>query len=216
MALSRHAALDVGSVDIDHYLVVQEGSAQTPIASHDLYRRFVSGDERSLAILISMYKEELTRSIMGIVKNAQDADELLNECFVKLGLSGARFKNPYMLKTYLFTIGKNLALNRLKQNKRRNEASCPLDEFLVSEDKDLSPEALTILDERKEQLLAAMSGLKKSHRDALCYVYFDNLSYQGAAREMGKSPSQVADIIYRAKASLRKRLESEGFIYVDE
>jgi len=216
--ISIQGASYARGVGKDRTLDAVDRAIQTPLEGHELYRRYVAGDENALAQLIAMYKAELTHHILNIVKNPLDADELLDECFVRLGLSGAHFKNSVALRSYLFTIGKNLALNRLKHNKRRHETSCPLEELLLhdQEDEGVSPEGHAIRMERKKQLLAAIEELKASHRDAIRYVYFENLSYQGAAEIMDKSPSQIADIIYRAKIVLRKKLERNGFIYADE
>ena len=185
------------------------------LSSEVLYSRFRDGDEQALAALIRLYEGELLHYITGIVKNPSDADELLTESFVNLGMSQARFDSPAALKSYLFIIGKNLALKRLKQNERRGKANYPIDELIMSIATDSTPETDALREERQGQLMSAMGKLKAVHRDALRFVYFENASYQYAADLMGKTPRQVEGIIYRAKSALRKKLNSEGFEYAD-
>ena len=184
-------------------------------SSEVLYRRFRDGDEQALTALIRLYEGELLRYIISIVENPADADELLTESFVNLGMSKAHFDSPAALKSYLFKIGKNLALKRLKQNERRSKTNYPIDELIMSIATDSTPEIDALREERQNQLTSAMEKLKPAHRDALRFVYFENASYQYAADLMGKSPRQVEGIIYRAKAALRKKLDSEGFEYAD-
>ena len=58
----------------------------------------------------------------------------------------------------------------------------------------------------------ALSGEKTGadYREALFLVYFEGLSHAETAAVMGKREKQVADLIYRGKNALRKRLEQEG------
>ena len=93
----------------------------------ELYRRFMESEGKSLsdlAGLVRLYGADLTRFIAGYVGNPNDAKDLMMDSFVKLGLSGAAFDNSTALKSYLFTIGKNLALNRWKYNERDRRMLC--------------------------------------------------------------------------------------------
>lgn len=53
-------------------------------------------------------------------------------------------------------------------------------------------------------------GDRECYREALFLVYFEGLSHAETAAVMGKREKQVADLIYRGKIALRKRLEQEG------
>ena len=64
--------------------------------------------------------------------------------------------------------------------------------------------------ERARLLRACMAELHEDYREALFLVYFEELSHAETAAVMGKREKQVADLIYRGKNALRKRLEQEG------
>ena len=64
--------------------------------------------------------------------------------------------------------------------------------------------------ERARLLRACMAELHEDYREALFLVYFEGLSHAETAAVMGKREKQVADLIYRGKIALRKRLEQEG------
>ena len=66
--------------------------------------------------------------------------------------------------------------------------------------------------ERNDLLSLCMERLKPDYRQALYLVYFEQLRHAEAAEIMGKSEKQVADLVYRGKKSLRKRLEEEGVV----
>ena len=78
------------------------------------------------------------------------------------------------------------------------------------------PEARELVEEAVESterariLRACMAELHADYREALFLVYFEGLSHAETAAVMGKREKQVADLIYRGKIALRKRLEQEG------
>ena len=64
--------------------------------------------------------------------------------------------------------------------------------------------------ERARLLRTCMAELHEDYREALFLVYFEGLSHAETAAVMGRREKQVADLIYRGKIALRKRLEQEG------
>lgn len=58
-----------------------------------------------------------------------------------------------------------------------------------------------------------MRELAPDYYQALYLMYFESLDTDGIAEVMGKSKRQVGDLLYRAKKSLKSRLERAGFHY---
>ena len=67
--------------------------------------------------------------------------------------------------------------------------------------------------ERKKQLYEAMEELKPEYQEALYLVYFEDMSYQGTAEVMGRSESQIKNLVNRGKKSLKELLGKNGFEY---
>jgi len=125
----------------------------------ELYRRFLESETKSLSDLkglVGLYGADLTRFIAGYVGNQNDAHDLMMDSFVNLSLSGAAFDNSTALKSYLFTIGKNLALNRLKCNERDRRILEPIEDLLELVAAGDTPEDEFIKRERSAQLDRAM------------------------------------------------------------
>ena len=185
----------------------------------ELYCRFLESENKSLSDLeglVRLYGGDLTRFIAGYVGNPTDAKDLMMDSFVKLGLSGAIFDNSTALKSYLFTIGKNLALNRWKYNERDRRMLKPIENLLELAAEGDTPEDELIKRERNVQLDRAMNRLKREHREVLRLLYFEGASFTDTGHMMDRTLKQVYNLVYNAKCALKKNLESEGFTYGNE
>jgi len=185
----------------------------------ELYRCFLESESKSLSDLeglVRLYRADLTRLIAGYVGNMDDAKDLMMDSFVKLGLSGAVFDNSTALKSYLFTIGKNLALNRWKCNERDRRMLKPIEDLLELAAAGDTPEDEFIKRERSAQLDRAMNRLKREHREVLRLLYFEGASFIDIGYMMDRTVKQVYNLVYNAKCALKKNLENEGFTYGNE
>ena len=189
---------------------------QIEMVDGELYRRFLAGDMDALTTLVDLYSADLTRFISRIVGNHHDAEELMIDAFTQLVRNKDKIKNHNALKSYLFTTGKNLALNFLKKNKHNPVIFEYIDSVLEDASADNAPDAELFRQEQNRQLEGAMARLKQPHREALKLIYFENKSYADAGAVMDKTVKQVDNLLFNAKAALRKILESEDFLYETE
>ncbi len=176
------------------------------------YRRFRDeGDESGLAEIIRDYRDGLILYLNKFVNNIQAAEELAEDTFVLLGTKKPKDKGIGSFKTWLYTIGRNIAINYLKRRARISEISlddCP---ELISEEENL--EVIFIKEERKIMIHRALKKLKPEYRQVLWLVYFENFSNKEAAAVMKKSVHNIETLVYRARKSLKSQLEMEGFVY---
>lgn len=132
------------------------------------------------------------------------------EAFARMMVKGGGFRGGASLKTYLYAIGRNLALRHLKKAGR--EKRVPLGEIAEVSDGEAgrSPELRVLQEENRRALYEAMQSLKGDYRETLHLLYFENMSYAEAGEVMGKSTRQIADLAYRARLSLKSKLERLG------
>ena len=175
------------------------------------YRRFLSGDNSGLEEIICMYKDGLILYLHGIVNDLHLAEELTEEIFVKLVVKRPKFSQQSAFKTWLYTIGRNLALNYLKRQARRPHLS--LDDCPPTVATDQDPEVEYIKEERKRTVHQAMQKLKAEYRQVLWLIYFEDFSIKEAAILLKKSVHNTETLVYRARKALKAQLEKEGFIY---
>ena len=180
-----------------------------------LYRRYLDGDEKAFEELVGLYERDLALFINGIVGDMHETKHLLIDTFAQLAVSGGRFEGRSALKTYLFAIGKHLALRHVKLRGRETHLSYEdVLENVLGENE--TPETFLRREENKRRLQTAMSDLKPDYRMVLQLLYFEDMSCQEAGQVLGKTVKQICNLNYRAKVSLKKRLESGGFDYVGQ
>lgn len=176
------------------------------------YRRFRDeGDEKGLEEIIMEYRDGLILYLNSIVGNITVAEELAEDTFVLLGTKKPKDKGKGSFKTWLYTIGRNIALNDIRQRNRFKKISiddCP---NLTAEENNL--EESYIDEEQKIIVHRTLRKLKPEYRQVLWLIYFEDFSNKEAAAVMKKSVHSIETLVYRARKSLKSQLETEGFIY---
>jgi RNA polymerase sigma-70 factor (ECF subfamily) len=186
--------------------------AERILTGEEYFFRYQAGDEGAFDALIALYEAELFRFIHGIVNDYHESKHLTIDSFANLAVGGGKFSENSSLKTYLFAIGKNLALRYMKMRGRVKHI--PYEEVVGTlMDGGESPYEFMEREENRRLLREAMRELKADHRTVLNLLYFEDMSYTQTGKAMGKTETQISSLAHRAKAALKKRLESGGYTY---
>lgn len=176
------------------------------------YRRFLEdGDESGLEEIIIQYRDGLIFYLNSFVNNIQVAEELAEDTFVLLGTRKPKDKGLGSFKTWLYTIGRNIAINYLKRKTRHTELSIEDCGELTNDEENL--EMVLIKEERKRMLHNAIKKLKSEYHQVLWLTYFEGFSNKEVAVVMKKSVHNIETLVYRARRALKLQLEKEGFVY---
>ena len=176
----------------------------------EYYSRFLSGDKKAIEGIIRCYRDGLIFYLFSIVGDMQKAEELATDTFIILYTQKPKFKGEGAFKTWLYSIGRHLALDHRRRIKRVFEV--PLEEASDISDEE-SIEKNYIADEERIKLRRTINKLKPEYSQVLYLIYFEGFDNDGTAKIMDKSKRQVVDLLYRAKAALKKQLEKEGYTY---
>lgn len=180
----------------------------TALVGNELFRRYIDGENEAFDEIIKLYRENLIFFIMRYVRSVSVAEEIAQDAFVELLLHKHRYNFSCSLKTYLFTIAKNKAINHLRRQKFVSDEEIDLN--LEADEESLAEKI--IKNEQSEILYRVLHRLNEDYRCALHLVYIEELSYDEAGRVMGKNRKQIENLVYRAKASARNELEKEGVV----
>ena len=175
------------------------------------YRRFLDGDNNGLTEIVRDYKDGLILYLNGFVGNLGVAEELMEETFFKIIIKRPKFSAKYTFKTWLYTIGRNVAIDYLRHSSAKKHV--PLEDVAdyVQDEYDL--EKQYIIKEQKIELYRAMQQLNSDYFQVLWLVYIEGFSNEEASLVMKKSARQLKNLTYRAKNALKEQLEKEGFVY---
>ena len=176
----------------------------------EYYFRFLDGDKEGMTDLIREYKDGLSLYINSFVRNICQAEELMEETFVALVMKKPKYSGKSSFKTWLYAIGRNIALDYIKKSKKHKDL--PIDELYELSDEE-NIESSYIQEEQKISLYRALSKLHPDYSQVLHLTYLERFTNSETACIMRKSNRQIENLIYRAKKALRDELEKEGFVY---
>lgn len=176
----------------------------------ECYSRFLSGDKTAIEEIIRDYKDGLVFYLFNIVGDYQRAEELTIDTFIKLFYEQPKFKWKCSFKTWLFAIGRNTAVDYIRKNKRISEVSID-DAFDISDGENL--EKTYIKNDELYKLRKTINKLKPEYSQVLYLNFLEGFNTGETAKIMDKSNKQITDLLYRAKAALKKEIEKEGYNY---
>ena len=175
------------------------------------YRRFLDGDNNGLTEIVRDYKDGLTLYLNSFTGNLYVAEELMEETFFKIITKKPKFNAKYSFKTWLYTIGRNVAIDYLRKKSKNKEI--PIDEVagLLQEEYDL--EVLYIKKEQRIHLHRAMKNINPEYAQVLWLIYFEGFTSAEVALITKKNQKQMKNLVFRAKEALKLQLDKEGFVY---
>ena len=172
-----------------------------------LYQEFLDGNKETFEKLITKYKTDLIYFIYKYVKNVETAEDIFQDTIIYLLDKKEIYNFKYSFKTFIYIVAKSRALNYLKQNE--NIEIVTEDDIYVEEE---LLEDIIISKERKEKMKKVISRMKEEYQMVVYLCLIENLSYEDAGKIMGKTTSQIKNLIHRARIKLRKLLIEERIV----
>lgn len=155
------------------------------------------------------YKDRVFKIAYLIMGNAQEAEDILQEVFIKVYRSGNTFRpEKGSLNTWLHRITVNQCIS---ERRRKSPTSFSLETlkeegFDVPEAFSKTPENLSMKQEESERVQQAMESLDRRHRTVLALRYFDDLSYDEIAQVLEIPLGTVKSRLNIAVKALRKEI----------
>lgn len=171
------------------------------------YRRFLDGEERAFDEIMGELFYSLVFFVNRYVQCISVAEDIAMDVFADLIVHKNRYNFRVSLKTYLFMLGRSRALDHLRRAKVLEFVELSAAEMA---DTAQSLEERLFQDQRKQAVHNAVEKLPREMQEAVYMVYFEDMSYEDAARVMKKSRKQVDNLLYRAKKELRIILGKDG------
>ena len=178
-----------------------------------LVERARTGDQQAFGELVNQYERKIYRLAMNITRNEEDAEDVLQEAFLKAYEHLDRFKGDSKFYTWIVRIAVNEALMKLRR--RKGDRTVPLDEPLDTGEETMARE-IAIWEDNPEQqyskeeiqkiLSDAVDSLKPDFRTVFTLRDIEEMSTEETAEVLGISVPAVKSRLLRARLALREKL----------
>ena len=178
-----------------------------------LVARAQGGDPRAFAELVEHYQRKIYRVAKNITQNNEDAEDVLQETFLKAYEHLPGFQGNSKFYTWIVRIAVNEALMKLR--KRKGDRFVSLDEPLETGEEQVkreiavwedNPEQRYSRDEMQRILDEAVDDLKPDFRTVFVLRDIEELSTEETAEALGISVPAVKSRLLRARLALREKL----------
>jgi RNA polymerase sigma-70 factor (ECF subfamily) len=170
-----------------------------------LVGRVLAGDTAAYAGLVARYRDRLGRYAMRMLGNSADAEDALQESFVRGYRSLARCTDPDRFGAWMFGILVNRCRTIGGQRARRQERVAENEPAIARASVDHS-EARDAL---REEIDWAINQLSQTHREAFLMKYVEELSYEEMMELTGLKLSALKMRVARAREEMRRLLTEE-------
>lgn len=165
--------------------------------------------------MVDTYRDRVYNTALGIVQNAEDAEDVAQEVFIQVFRSIGSFKGESKLSTWLYRIATTRSLDLLRSRKSKKRFGLLQRLFgdgnePVMEIPDFNHPGVAL--DRKEnaaRLFRAISQLPENQKIAFTLHKLEDLSYQEVSEVMQTSLPAVESLMHRARQNLKKILEKD-------
>ncbi|MBI9070645.1 MAG: RNA polymerase sigma factor [Melioribacteraceae bacterium] len=168
------------------------------------------GNEADFSLLIDRYKDKAFSLLSRILKNEMDAEEVLQDCFLKAYSSLNNFRQDAKFSTWFYRIVYNTALTVVGAKKRQTEKQMSsIEDHYDLEDKDNKIYAET--DNAKEYIMKMIDQLPIKSALVIILYYLDGLSLSEIGNVMGLSLVNTKVILHRSRNALKDLLLKHNY-----
>jgi RNA polymerase sigma factor (sigma-70 family) len=178
----------------------------------ELIERLRKGDAAAFKSIVETWQDMVFNTSLGIVQNAEDAEDVAQEVFVQVYESINQFKGDSKFSTWLYRIAVTKSLDHLRKKKRKKRFAFLQSLFGANEEEvrhtpDFHHPGVGLENKEKASVLfKAIDKLPDNQKTAFTLHKLEGLSYQEVAEVMETTVSSVESLMHRAKGNLKKLL----------
>jgi RNA polymerase sigma-70 factor, ECF subfamily len=176
-------------------------------AEHEMYRAAIHGDVEAFEMVIRKMSRPLFAIAFGALQNREEAEDAVQDGFVKAWKSRWQVRNPEKFPAWVATIVRNRAHDILMRRR-----TVPLEEQF-NEITSTQAQFWLADAERYQQVYAALATLPELHRSVIALRYLEEMDYTSIEKTLGLSNGALRGILGRALAAMRKRLKTNTEVF---
>ena len=166
----------------------------------------LEGDDRAFEYLFNRYRDAIHRLFVQRLGGVNDADDLLQETFIKVYINLHRYSTAYTFGQWVYTIARNTFIDFV----RRRQDDLSIDERFSSPPSTTpTPEESVISMQQRTQIEHYLERLAPRYRTLIVMRFFDEYSYEEIAANLKLPLGTVKTQIHRAREQMC-RMITEG------
>jgi len=181
------------------------------------------GDKKAFGLLVLKYQRKLMRLVMFFVKDHAEAEDIVQETFIKAYRALPSFRGESAFYTWLYRIGVNSAKNHLNSQKRRVPTSLDVDTSDTDSfnepdglKESSTPDSVLASKQLAAKVNEAMGALPEDLRIAISLREIDGLSYEEIAEMMECPIGTVRSRIFRAREIIANKIRPLLNVAIDK
>ncbi len=187
------------------------------LADDELVGLYIDGDNRAFDVLIDKYKDKLFSYVFHIVKDAELANDIFQETFIKAitTINSGRYAANGKFAAWITRIAHNLIIDYYRQEKSENVQSCDCADYDLLNDRELCDETIEdwmVRNQIHSDVRRLVKALPKSQQDVLLLRYYKDMSFKEIADLTNVSINTALGRMRYAILNLRKMVEDNGIV----
>jgi RNA polymerase sigma-70 factor (ECF subfamily) len=173
---------------------------------NSLILRTLQGDQEAFGLLIQRYQNRLFNGLLQIVRNHVEAEDLTQEAFVLAFTKLQSFQGNSAFFTWLYRIGYNLAVTRLRRRKSNVSLDSQRETGIDYATDGGSPSER--MEQREQAILVrtALDQLSEEHRTILILREMEEMDYDALSEVLDLPIGTVRSRLHRAREQLREKM----------
>jgi RNA polymerase sigma factor (sigma-70 family) len=180
-----------------------------------LVQSAIDGNEKAYSTLLSRYRNSVFHAMYKMVNNRDDADDLTIEAFGKAFRKLPTYAPNYAFSTWLFKIAINNCIDHIR---KKRLLTLSMDDTIMDSDREYShnirdyqpdPEQMMMHEQKLSHVRRLVQNMNVKYRTMIELRYYEELSYEEIAQELGLPLGTVKAQLFRAKEILSQQLQSK-------
>lgn len=194
------------------FLVREAMRSYRQLSDEQLIRRFQDGDLKAFDVIVGRYKEPLISFVIQYVRERSDAEDIVQDTFVKVFNNKQLYRQIARFSTWIHTVARNYARSEIRKKTRYRPHAMS---SLIDGDKELNdvvsdnrPDDLSESPVRLAVIRKAIQELPENYRELIRLREMERLPYDQIAERTGLPLGTVKSRVNRGRAILQKKISA--------
>ena len=165
------------------------------------------GDDDAFRQLVERHTRSIYRTAYRITGNSADADDVVQETFLRAYRALASFDARASFTTWLHRIGVNCSLDLIDSRKRRDARIEATDDLSSYAGHEASQERIVLGAQMQKAMAEALTAMSGNERTAFVLRHFEGVPLEEIGNILGIKTNATKNTIFRAVTKLRERLQ---------